>query len=122
MQVYSQPVCALSLDLGCATSTSTLKLFEKMGNANSGLDFTPNDDITGSFLNAHLQPWKVFNGVAKKDASPVAIFSVDKKQATASHVSLAQNCVKKIKTLKHPFVLRVLVCAILSDFWLPPHT
>ncbi len=80
-----------------------------MGNANSGLDFSPKDEITSSLLNASLQPWKVFAGVSKKDGSQVSIFSVDKATSSSNHVALAQNCVKKMKTLKHPFILRVLV-------------
>jgi len=88
-----------------------------MGNTGSGLDFTPNDEITDSLLNPQLQPWKIFHGQSKKESAPVSIFSVDKKQATGSQTALAQNCVKKIKTLKHPFVLRVLVCSLC---WLCP--
>jgi hypothetical protein len=80
-----------------------------MGNSNSASGFTPGEDITKFFFQSSLQPWSLLRGVSKKDAAAVTIFACARKKDAPSQTALAQHSVKKIKTLKHPFILQVLV-------------
>ena len=44
--------------------------------------------------------------------SNVLIFRLEKKGAAASDIALAQNTLKRLKMLRHPYVLRLLVCKL----------
>lgn len=59
-------------------------------------------------------PWSIFEGASTADThAKVTIFKFDKKNADSSaarpsQVTLAQNYVKRLKTLRHPHCLRLL--------------
>ncbi|CAD7948523.1 unnamed protein product, partial [Amoebophrya sp. A25] len=47
--------------------------------------------------------WKVYDGVRKADNSKCSIFI-----ALDEHKTLAQNAVQALKTLRHPYIIKVL--------------
>eukprot|EP00049_Salpingoeca_infusionum_P009239 m.153101 g.153101 ORF g.153101 m.153101 type:complete len:801 (+) comp14281_c0_seq2:173-2575(+) len=62
----------------------------------------PNPNSTGV--------WTIHDGLDKsgKETKRITIFKVDKKAATAQDVQSAQHAVKKMRTMRHPSVLRFL--------------
>lgn len=51
--------------------------------------------------------WKLYNGTKREDGSNCSIFSFD-VPANKSRLPLAKNAVKKLRTLRHPGVIKVL--------------
>lgn len=51
--------------------------------------------------------WKLYNGTRREDGSNCSIFSFD-VSANKSRLPLAKNAVKKLRTLRHPGVIKVL--------------
>ncbi|QSZ31803.1 hypothetical protein DSL72_001372 [Monilinia vaccinii-corymbosi] len=51
--------------------------------------------------------WKLYNGTKREDGSNCSIFSFD-VTANKSRLPLAKNAVKKLRTLRHPGVIKVL--------------
>ncbi|RAL65380.1 hypothetical protein DID88_000948 [Monilinia fructigena] len=51
--------------------------------------------------------WKLYNGTKREDGSNCSIFSFD-VSANKSRLPLAKNAVKKLRTLRHPGVIKVL--------------
>ncbi|ESZ95754.1 SCY1 protein kinase [Sclerotinia borealis F-4128] len=51
--------------------------------------------------------WKLYNGTKRGDGSDCSIFSFD-VTANRSRLPLAKNAVKKLRTLRHPGVIKVL--------------
>ncbi|KAI9642873.1 Nuclear aminoacylation-dependent tRNA export pathway component [Ciborinia camelliae] len=51
--------------------------------------------------------WKLYNGTKREDGSSCSIFSFD-VSANKSRLPLAKNAVKKLRTLRHPGVIKVL--------------
>ncbi|KAL8797364.1 MAG: hypothetical protein Q9195_000519 [Heterodermia aff. obscurata] len=51
--------------------------------------------------------WKIFNGVKREDKSDCSIFTFDAVE-NKSRLPLARNAVRKLRTLRHPGVVKVL--------------
>lgn len=86
-----------------------------MGNAEGSAQFPYNigDEVTNFTGNTI---WKLYHGKKKTGGDPVSIFSFDKKNSTNNdHLSVAQNCLKRLKTLRHPNVLKFIDGVELTD-------
>ena len=93
-----------------------------MGNASGrALPFKPGAPITGFKFGS--SPWAVLEGTPTADPSSgpplpghtlfstVTIFKADKKGIAAYDLTMAQNALKRLKMLKHPNILRIIVSA-----------
>lgn len=84
-----------------------------MGNTGGkALPYTPGDRIPTRFSTSG---WQIFDGHSSSDkSSRVTIFKFDKLDpatrapARPQHVTLASNSLKRLKTLRHPHVLKLL--------------
>ncbi|KFY43513.1 hypothetical protein V494_01951 [Pseudogymnoascus sp. VKM F-4513 (FW-928)] len=61
----------------------------------------------GDRVDADHSVWTLFNGTRREDGSNCSIFSFD-VPANRSRLPLARNAVKKLRTLRHPGVIKVL--------------
>lgn len=52
--------------------------------------------------------FSLFNGTKREDGSACSIFTFEVTDATRSRLPLAKNSLRKLRTLRHPGVLRVL--------------
>eukprot|EP00808_Paulinella_micropora_P024172 g52425.t1 len=60
------------------------------------------------------EPWKMHIGRDTRNQQPVSIFSFDKKQY-AHRLSAAQNAVQKLRTMRHPHILKFLEALEVED-------
>lgn len=52
--------------------------------------------------------WSIHDGRAKADGSKVSVFVVDAKHASPEQLAAARNAIKRLRTLRHPSVLRYI--------------
>ncbi|KAM0950562.1 putative protein kinase SCY1-SCYL1 family [Dioscorea sansibarensis] len=52
--------------------------------------------------------WTHHRGTSKDDGSPVSIFSLSGSNAQDGHLSAGRNCVKRLRTVRHPNILSYL--------------
>ena len=52
--------------------------------------------------------FSLFNGTKRDDSTPCSIFTFEVTDATRSRLPLAKNALRKLRTLRHPGVVRVL--------------
>lgn len=52
--------------------------------------------------------WSLFNGTKKEDGSNCSIFSFEVNDSTRSRLPLAKNALRKLRTLRHPGVVRII--------------
>ncbi|KAH0613292.1 uncharacterized protein H6S33_009672 [Morchella sextelata] len=52
--------------------------------------------------------WSLFNGTKREDGSNCSIFSFEVNDSTRSRLPLAKNAVRKLRTLRHPGVVRII--------------
>ncbi|WFD22256.1 Nuclear aminoacylation-dependent tRNA export pathway component [Malassezia equina] len=55
--------------------------------------------------------WKLFEGKSRNDSSPVSIFMLDQTRASREQIAMAQNAVKKIRSIRHPYLVKFLEVA-----------
>ncbi|PUU79747.1 armadillo-type protein [Tuber borchii] len=52
--------------------------------------------------------WALFNGTKREDGSNCSIFSFEINDSTRSRLPLAKNALRKLRTLRHPGVVRII--------------
>ncbi|CUS13445.1 unnamed protein product [Tuber aestivum] len=52
--------------------------------------------------------WSLYNGTKKEDGSNCSIFSFEINDSTRSRLPLARNALRKLRTLRHPGVVRII--------------
>lgn len=78
-----------------------------MGNSKSALPYDVGDRVCS--VGGDAAGWVMHEGKRKSNGDPVSVFRFDKKQNTgAVQQQLAENFVKRLKTLRHPHVLAYL--------------
>ncbi|KAK0106893.1 hypothetical protein ONS95_003612 [Cadophora gregata] len=61
----------------------------------------------GDQVDVDTSIWTLYNGTKREDGSPCSIFSFD-VTANKSRLPMAKNAVRKLRTLRHPGVIKVL--------------
>jgi SCY1-like protein 1 len=61
----------------------------------------------GDKVDVDASIWTLYNGTKREDGSNCSIFSFD-AVANKSRLPLAKNALKKLRTMRHPGVIRVL--------------
>ena len=86
-----------------------------MGNSATKLPYQPSTrKVTGFAHYAGI--WQIFVG----DDGATLIFRHDKKGARAVDTACAQNALKRMRSLRHPYILKLLVRACGQRLRLPP--
>ena len=76
-----------------------------MGNAGSAVPY----DIGDECEQFRWMRWKMFEGVSKSEgANKVSVFRFEKGGAPPEDVAMAQNAMKRLKTLKFPHMLQLI--------------
>ena len=59
--------------------------------------------------------WKLYRGKGIEDGAPVSIFVYKRSSPEQALPPLVENCVRKLKTLRHPNVLRYIDSMEIED-------
>ena len=59
--------------------------------------------------------FSLFNGTKRDDGSAVSILSFEVNDATRSRLPLAKNALRKMRTLRHPGIVKVLESVEVCD-------
>jgi hypothetical protein len=79
-----------------------------MGNAGSAaFPYLLEENVVETFVKPPI--WNVRHGTKKSGGGEVTVFQLEKKDAGVDQLQLAQRCLKRMKTLRHPNILQFLV-------------
>lgn len=62
----------------------------------------------GDRVDADASIWTLYNGTRREDGSNCSIFAFEINPSTKSRLPLAKNALKKLRTMRHPGVIKVL--------------
>lgn len=52
--------------------------------------------------------WTLHRGTRRSDSLPVSIFSFDQTHASRDQIAMAQNAIKRLRTIRYPYILKFL--------------
>lgn len=81
-----------------------------MGNSSTKLPYTPSSKKITSFRHP-ANIWTIYEGT---DGATL-IFRHEKKGAKPLDTVCAQNALKRLRTMRHPYILKLLVSALAVD-------
>ncbi|KAG0136547.1 armadillo-type protein [Tuber indicum] len=64
--------------------------------------------IFGDRVDIDSSIWSLYNGTKREDGSNCSIFSFEINDSTRSRLPLAKNALRKMRTLRHPGVVRII--------------
>jgi hypothetical protein len=83
-------------------------LLKSVAGAVSSLPFTLGEPIPVPKHSLHPNIWTLYHGTRREDGSAVTVFVHDRSVHGSAYYQLAQNAVKRLKTLRHPGILKYI--------------